>query len=131
MKKLIVLLLLSVSFATAQEKSEAETIVQKQVESYNARDLDSFLTSFSEDVIFYNSQREINFQGKEQVREKFGNLFKNYPDLHCHIENRIVSGNTVIDHEKVTFSKDDPNREFIIMYKISEGKITEVHSLKR
>lgn len=131
MKKLIILLLLTVSVATAQQQNDAAKVIQKQVEAYNARNIDAFLANYSDDFVFYDFDKKVRFKGIEQMREVFGNLFKNNPDLHCTIANRIASGNTVVDHEKVRFKKGAPIREFIIMYIVENGRIKEAHFLKR
>ncbi|WP_420574820.1 nuclear transport factor 2 family protein [Kordia sp.] len=131
MKKLIILFLCTVSLATAQQKTAAAEVVQKQVEAYNARNIEAFIATYSDDVVFYGFPKEVRFKGIAQVREIFGIFFKNSPDLHCDIEDRIASGDTVIDHEKVRFQKDDPIQEFVVMYKVTDGKIQEVYFLKR
>ncbi|EDP97650.1 nuclear transport factor 2 family protein [Kordia algicida OT-1] len=131
MKKLIILLFLTVSVATAQQQNEAAKVIQKQVEAYNARDIDAFLANYSDDFIFYDFNKEVRFKGIEQMREVFGNLFQNNPDLQCTIANRIASGNTVVDHEKVRFKKGTPIREFVIMYIVEDEKIKEAYFLKR
>jgi len=133
MKKLITLLCVTFAVTTtiAQERNEADILVQKQIDAYNAKNLDTFLDTFSKDVVFYNFPKEVNFQGIAQVRETFGNLFKNNPDLYCTIEDRIVSGNTVIYHEKVQFKKGQPVLSFVVMYTVTNNKIAEVYFLKR
>jgi len=128
----IVLLTLFFSvFASAQELNEAAVVVQKQIAAYNAGNLDDFLATYSDDIVFYEPSMEMSIQGKAHLKEVFGNLFKNYPDLFCFIGQRIVSGNTVIDHEKVRFQKGQPAQEFIVMSKVTNGKIAEVYFLKR
>lgn len=133
MKKLLILVLLFTSFSSvvAQEKNKADVLVQKQIDAYNAKNIDAFVATFSDDVIFYNFPKEVNFQGIDQVRKTFGNLFKNNPDLHCTIEDRIVSGNTVIYHEKVKFQKGQSFLSFVVMYKVTNNKIAEVYFLKK
>ena len=40
------------------------------------------------------------------MRDNYKKLFSDSPNLHCEILNRIVLGNTVIDHEKVSGVRD-------------------------
>ncbi|MFK7749900.1 MAG: nuclear transport factor 2 family protein [Kordia sp.] len=133
MKKRIVLLLLFVSFfsVTAQKGNAADVLVQKQIDAYNAKNIDTFAATFSDDVIFYNFPKEVNFKGIAKVREVFSTLFKNNPDLYCTIEDRIVVENTVVYHEKVQFKKNTPIVSFVVMYKVLNNKITEVYFLER
>lgn len=133
MKKYIFLLISIISCMTmeAQELNEAAVVVQRQVAAYNARNITAFANTFSDDVVFYQPNQEVSIKGKAQLKELFGNMFQTLPNLYCFIEERIVSGNTVIDHEKVRFKKGEPAQEFVVMYKVKDGKIAEVHFLKR
>ncbi|MEM6718052.1 MAG: nuclear transport factor 2 family protein [Bacteroidota bacterium] len=133
MKKLIIIVLTIVSCmtVTAQEQNEAALVVEAQITAYNAGNLEAFAATYSDDVVFYEPSMQKSIQGKAQLKELFGNLFKNNPDLHCFIDQRIVSGDTVIDHEKVQIRKGQPLLEFVAMYKVKEGKIAEVYFLKR
>ncbi|KAB8154009.1 steroid delta-isomerase [Kordia sp. TARA_039_SRF] len=133
MKKRIILavtIIISMT-AVAQDFNKAALVVQEQLTAYNARNSDTFLSSYSDDIVIYEASREVTIKGKKQLKELFGNLFKNNPNLYCYIENRIVSGNIIIDHEKVQFRKGQPIMEFIVMYKVKKGKIAEVTFLKR
>ncbi|MEM6686419.1 MAG: nuclear transport factor 2 family protein [Bacteroidota bacterium] len=132
MKKLIIVLCATVScmMATAQEYNKAALVVQEQIVAYNARNLDAFAALYSDDIIIYKASGEVSLQGKAQLKELFGTFFKNNPDLYCYIEDRIVLGDTVIDHEKIQLQKGRPFMEFIAMYKVKDGKIAEVHFLK-
>lgn len=133
MKKRIILavtIIISMT-AVAQDFNKAALVVQEQLTAYNARNLDTFLSTYSDDIVIYEASREVTIKGKKQLKELFGNLFKNNPNLYCYIENRIVSGNIIIDHEKVQFRKGQPIMEFIVMYKVKNGKIAEVTFLKR
>lgn len=131
MKKIVIILLCCASFVSAQQQTPEEKIVQKQLEAYNARNLEAFLETYSEDVIFYNFPNIVRIEGKDKIREVFASLFKNNPDLHCTVEDRIVAGDTVIDHEKILFHKGDQIRESVVMYKVHNNKITAVYFLKR
>ncbi|QHI36706.1 hypothetical protein IMCC3317_20710 [Kordia antarctica] len=132
MKKFVYVLLFCVSFVTAQEKNSAEAVVQKQVEAYNEGNLDAFLETYSNDVKVYNFPKNYqSLNGKEKVKEVFGNLFKKYPNLHRHIQDRIVTGDTILDHEKITFSTDEPIQKFVTMYIVENEKIKIIHFLKR
>lgn len=131
MKKLLILLVLCASFAAAQENNEAAIIVQKQVEAYNARDIKAYAALFTDDVVMYDFPKKVRSKGKAELEKRFGTMFKNTPDLFSYIEDRIASGNKVIDHEKVTFKKGEPAKEFVVMYVIENGKIAEVYYIKR
>ncbi len=74
----------------------------------------------------YQFPNTLQFEGKETMRKNYQFLEKT-PDLYCELVNRIVEGNTVIDHENVTVDKDKPSFKAIAIYKIKDGKIAEVY----
>ena len=55
----------------------------------------------------------------------YSQMFKNTPELHCKLVNRMVQGNTVIDQESVTGWGDKPATA-IAIYTIEKGKIARV-----
>jgi len=97
--------------------------------AYNARDIDAFLESYSEDVKIFSFPNQLQSEGKEAMRQGYANMFENTPDLHCELVNRIVSGNTVIDQELVTGFSNGPVKA-IAIYKIKNHKIAEVYFVK-
>ncbi|WP_421763537.1 nuclear transport factor 2 family protein [Ekhidna sp.] len=129
MKKLILLslALTIVSIAWAQSPEE---LANEQLEAYNNRDIEAFLIPYSDTVKVYNSKQELLYAGKETMRSQYSAMFGRTPDLNCNLLNRIAVGNTVIEHEEVSFGSD--RKIFaIVMYKVSNGKIQEVHFLDR
>lgn len=126
---LVVVLILFSGSLFAQELTP-EQLAQAQLEGYNNRDIDAFLAPYSDTVKIYNFPAELTTQGKEAMRTGYSNMFDNLPDLHCTLLGRMVSGNTVIDHESVVFRKDRPAMEVFAMYKIADGKIVEVYFIR-
>jgi hypothetical protein len=104
--------------------SNPEPIVQQQLDAYNARDIDGFLKTYSEDIGVYNFPAEIRTQGQKDMRKGYGNYFKNTPDLHADIKNRIVIGNIVIDKEFVTANGNTFSA--VAIYEVENGKISKV-----
>ncbi len=80
-----------------------EAPVQRQLDAYNAHDLDRFLAEYAEDVqVFRPPAREPMLVGRQAMREHYGRNRFTLPDLHARLVNRIVSGNFVVDHEDIT-----------------------------
>lgn len=127
---LIVGLLAITLTATAQTDliSPAE-LAQQQLDAYNGHNLEDFLKPYSEDVKVYTFPDKLNFEGKATMRANY-QFIEQTPDLHCKLLNRIVQGNTVIDHEEVVVSKDRPPFNAIAIYKIKDGKIAEVYFIQ-
>ncbi len=104
--------------------SEAEQIVQQQLEAYNNRDIDAFMATYTEDIKLYNYPEELRTEGQNAMRESYDKFFKNTPDLHAFIKNRIVIGNKVIDEEQVTINGKIYNA--VAIYEVENGKIKKV-----
>lgn len=107
-----------------------EELANSQLEAYNNRDIEAFLEPYSDSVKVFNDKRELLYQGKETMRAQYGSMFAQTPDLNCKLLNRVAVNNTVIEHEEVTFGE---GRKIyaIVMYKVAEDKIQEVHFLDR
>jgi len=105
-----------------------EQIVQRQVNAYNARDIEAFLDTYSEDVEIYNENGEMTMKGHEQMRASYAGMFQSVPNLYCNIENRIAYNNKVVDKELVRFN--DRYAEVIAVYEVTDGKISKVTFLR-
>ncbi len=104
-----------------------EEIVQKQVNAYNARNIEAFAQFFSEDVRIYNHPEKLRFQGRDTLRVRYNQQFTNEPDRHAEIINRIVMGNHILDHEYVTGLPDENSVRAIAHYVVEDGKIQKVY----
>ncbi len=105
-----------------------EGIVQKQLDAYNARDIDGFMDTMSADVTLYNFPNDTIAIGFETVKKRYGDFFESTPDLHSTLKNRIVYDNKVIDHEYITAK--GKNYELIAIYTVTGGKISDIHILR-
>jgi hypothetical protein len=109
-------------------EESAEAIVQNQLVAYNKRNIDAFLNTYSDHVRVFDYPDELRFEGKEAMREQYSDFFKNTPDLHCEIKNRIVIGNKVIDEEYITMN--GTNFSAVAIYEVENGKIAKVTFLR-
>ncbi|MFD2513492.1 nuclear transport factor 2 family protein [Pontibacter locisalis] len=126
---LVVLFILTVMSAQSQNQSPTPSVeapVKLQLEGYNNRDIDTFVQAFSDSVKVYRQPGVLTYQGKEELRKRYGAMFAATPDLHCEVVNRIIAGDVVIDHEKVQRVKDKPRTDAIAVYRVKDGKIVEV-----
>lgn len=104
-----------------------EAIVQAQLEAYNARDIDALLATYAEDAQLFEHPAKLLATGSVQMRERYAARFKE-PNLHAAIVKRIVMGNIVIDHERVTrtFPEGTGVLEAVAIYEVQNGKIAKV-----
>jgi hypothetical protein len=99
-------------------------LAEEQLEGYNNRDINAFLKPYAKDVRVYRFPNKLDYEGIENMRKRYEGFFKNTPDLHCKIMNRIVYENKVIDYEVVTAN----GAEFsaISIFEVKNGKIVSV-----
>ena len=107
---------------------DPETIVQKQLDAYNARDIDGFMDTYTDDISLFNYPSEKRSQGQEEIRKGYADFFTTTPDLHCEVKNRIVIGNKVIDEEIITANGNTFSA--VAIYEVDNGKISKVYFLR-
>lgn len=125
----LTLILITVQSAYAQySKSDSVAIrlVQSQLDAYNKRDIELFLEPYKDSIKVFRYPRIPTMKGKSELRKNYEGLFRDAADLHCELVNRMVLGNTIIDHERVTQFKDSPPMEVFAIYRIWDGLIEEV-----
>ncbi len=109
----------------------AEEVVQRQVEAYSARDLASFLACYAPDVRIENLPGgDLVADSREAMEPIYRSLFARVPDLACEIENRIVHGDFVVDHEKVRGVPGKEALRAVAIYHVTDGAIRRVWFLR-
>lgn len=103
-------------------------LAQRQLNAYNLGNIEAFLEPYAEDVEVYAFPNQLLYKGKETMREQYSQMFRNTPDLHCELKERIVQGNMVIDKERVQFGTETV--EAVAMYHVENGKIKKVHFIQ-
>ena len=107
-----------------------ESVVQRQLDAYNARDLDALLAIYADDAEVFEHPATLVAKGTEALRARFTVRFQE-PNLHARLLNRIVSGDRVIDHERVTrtFPEGPGEIELVMIYEVRAGRITRAWNL--
>lgn len=106
----------------------AEALVQAQLEAYNQHDLATFVSQFSEHICIYRAPAtEPVIRGKAAFRDFYQNERFNLPHLHAEILNRMVVGNKVVDHERISGIHDEPF-EVMVVFEVSDGLIQNMWS---
>lgn len=107
-------------------KENPEAVVQRQLNAYNARNLDIFLETYADSVEILRNGK-ILVKGREQMRKAY-DFFSRVPNLYCQIENRMVFKAFVIDKEKVRIGKNTVYG--VAIYEVENGKIKRVTFLE-
>ena len=102
----------------------AEALVQRQLDAYNARDIDALMATYADDIQHFEFPSTLVASGAAQVRERLCARLQE-PNLHARLLGRTAMGNLVIDHEIVTrdFPEGPGTVELIAMYEVQGEKI--------
>ncbi len=101
-------------------------VVKKQLDAYNAKDLEVFMSVWAEDAQCFAHPATLMANGAAAIRERHAVRFQE-PNLHGELISRVVLGNTVVDHERVTrtFPEGPATVEVVAVYEVVDGKIAQ------
>lgn len=101
-------------------------VVQRQLEAYNARDIESFMATWADQAQYFSHPSTLLAAGKAAIRERHVVRFQE-PNLHGELLKRVVLGTTVVDYERVTrtFPEGVGHVEVVAIYEVPEEKITK------
>ncbi len=110
--------------------TDPAAVVQRQLDAYNTRDLETLLANYAGDAELFEHPTKLLAKGAAELRERFAVRFRE-PNLHATLLNRIVQGDIVVDHEKVTrtFSEGPGSIELLMIYEVKLGCITRAWSI--
>jgi len=98
--------------------------VQLQLDAYNAHDLERFVAEYTDDIqVFRPPATEPVLSGKQAFAAHYAKNRFTLPNLHAEVVNRIVSGDTVVDHERIT-GLGEGVVEAVAVYKVTGGQIS-------
>lgn len=110
---------------SSAQPSEAERVVQAQVNAFNRHDVEGFMAAYAPNAIHWEYPADTVFAGAARIRAHYTELFSD-PDasrLHATIRSRMVKGRFVIDEEYIVgLPADDPHVS-VIIYEVVDGLI--------
>lgn len=80
--------------------SSVTDVIDRQIEAYLNRDVESFLACYAPESKITDLEGNV-LMDLDAMREQYGSLFRDSPDLTARIANRIVVGDVVIDEEEI------------------------------
>lgn len=106
------------------EYTSPSVVVQRQLDAYNAKDLDAWLSTYAHDARQYELGGNLLAQGHAEIRSRTSPRFSE-PNLHAKLLSRHVFGNVVVDHEDVTrtFPEGEGRIELVCVYVVERGLI--------
>ena len=104
--------------------SSPEFVVQRQLDAYNARNLDAWLSTYAEDAQQYEFPAKLLASGHAEIRARTESRLQE-PNIHAKLLRRAVMGSIVIDHEEVTrtFPEGPGCIELTCIYEVLAGRI--------
>jgi hypothetical protein len=107
-----------------------EELIQKQVDAYNAHNLEAFVACYGPDIEFRTLDGNVNPEkGTVALRKGYADLFKRYPELRVKVLKRIRQGAYVIDQQQAEGMGPNPIIVTAI-YQTDQDKIIRVWYLE-
>lgn len=110
--------------------ADPAAVVQRQLDAYNARDVDALLATYADDAELFEHPAKLLARGAATLRERFAARFQE-PNLHATLQRRIVMGSFVIDHEVITrtFPEGPGTLEMVMIYEVAAGRIARAWTI--
>lgn len=112
---------------TAQRPpTEAEQLVQRQLDAYNSKNLEDWLSCYHPDAEQLDFHGTVLARGQDEMQQRISVRFSE-PDLHAKLLNRMVMGDWVTDHELIqrNFPEGRGQVEMLCLYQVKQGLIVK------
>ncbi|MFS4445849.1 nuclear transport factor 2 family protein [Maribacter sp. 2307UL18-2] len=132
MKCILIFSLILTTFSISAQMTP-EQVVQKQLQTYNNRDIEGFMSVIDDNVKMVDfTSGKVTLEGSDACRKVYTSLFEASPELHSKILTRTVFDNKVIDHEYITGRKgSEIPIELVLIYEVDQEKITKMTVLRK
>ena len=110
--------------------SNNASVAQKQLDAYNAQDLDKYVSFFAEDCVVSGLNGTPTETSRAAIKARYAKAFETFPHNKAELKNRIAVGNTVVDHELVIRKPGGEQFEIIAIYSFQDGLISRVDFAK-
>ena len=103
-----------------------ETIVGRQLDAYNARDIDAFMACWADDAEIYQFPLTLLAKGADAIRARHVARFQE-ADLHGALIARMRMGGYVVDREQVTRNLPEGKAriEVTAIYEVADGRVAK------
>lgn len=110
--------------------TDPAAVVQRQLDAYNARDLEALLAIYADDAELFDHPATLLARGTAELRPRFAARFQE-PNLYARLLGRTVAGSYVFDHERVTrtFPEGPGDLEVVMIYEVRAGRIAKSWSV--
>lgn len=110
--------------------NDPATVVQRQLDAFNARDLDALLATYAADAEMFEHPSKLLASGTAAFRERYTARFQE-PNSYATLLSRTVMGHIVVDHEEVarTFPEGAGKIQLLMIYEVQQGRIVKAWSI--
>lgn len=110
--------------------TDSAAVVQRQLDAFNARDLDALLATYAVDAEMFEHPSKLLASGAVAFRERYTARFQE-PNLYATLLSRTVMGHIVVDHEEVwrTFPEGAGKIKLLMIYEVQHGRIVKAWSI--
>jgi len=105
------------------QSTDPVAVVQRQLDTYNAQELEGFVNTFAPDAeVFINLGDSVaGMVGRDQIRNRYGQMFRDNPGNKSTLIGRMIQGNFVFDHEWITGRESE--LKIMAIYEVEDGLI--------
>ncbi|KAF6237643.1 hypothetical protein COO60DRAFT_1291332 [Scenedesmus sp. NREL 46B-D3] len=113
------------AMAAVKGDVSAEAVVQRQLEAYNARDLEAFMDLLAEDCVATDAATgAVLGTGRAELRKRYAARFQT--DVYSELLGRLCLGSVVVDREIITGLPDAGVADCLATYHCKNGKIQKM-----
>jgi uncharacterized protein (TIGR02246 family) len=105
-------------------------IAQKQLDAYNAQDVDAMVAFYAPDCVVVSPDGTVTEKSRGEIHARYVKAFAAFPQNKANLVNRIAVGDTVVYHEHVVRAPGGEEFEIIAIYTIKDGLIARVNFAK-
>jgi hypothetical protein len=116
----------SIRIVGHEDAMNSVDVVQKQLEAYNACNLDAFLACYAPGAVIVDGEGREMCRGMVRLREVYGPMFRDNPHQFAIVLSRIAAGTYVVDDEEIEGRADNIRRRAVLMYRVQDGLIQHV-----
>jgi hypothetical protein len=102
------------------------SIAQKQLDAYNAQDVDTMVSYYAPGCIVAAPDGTITERSRAEIHARYAKAFAAFPQNKAKLKNRIAVGDTVVDHEHVVRAPGGEEFDIIAIYSFKDGLISRV-----
>lgn len=108
------------------KRADPAAVVQRQLEAYNAKDVEGWLSTYAPDAEQYTLHGGLLARGHDELRSRIAVRFEER-DLHARLISRVVMGSIVVDLERITrnFPDGKGTVEMLCVYEVVEEHIVK------